>query len=128
MTQRNGIANAVVLYALMAIVIAACQTSSPPQNTSEAIGAAYASLTTVAHDVATASTSGLISAEQTADLKKQLQAAKNNIDRATDLYAAGNSAMVSDRLQATHLILSMIIKTLQDQKAGKHPTSTGSAT
>ena len=101
---------------LVVLLVAACQTTKPPQNMSEVIGQAYAELTAVAHDVASASTSGLISDRQTADLKKQLQAAKNNIDMATEAYAAGNTATVNDRLAATHIVLQTIIRALQAQK------------
>lgn len=101
-------------YIAFALLLAAC---ASVQNVSESIGAGYASLTTVAHDVAQAKVAGLISDHDAADMKAQLQAAKSNLDLATSAYAAGDTANANDRIAQTHLVLSVLIQALKDREA-----------
>jgi len=105
-----------IRYLPFLFLLAACQTA--PANVSEAIGAGYASLTTVAHDVHDAKTSGLITEAKAGELKAQLQAAKNNLDQASQAYAANDPDLATSRLEASRIVLRTVIQVLKDNGHG----------
>lgn len=109
-----------------AFYLASCQTSG--ETLSDAIGKSYALMTTAAHDVESARTSGVIPDSKALEYKAQLQRAKTNLDAASAEYAAGNTAGVSDRIQTTQIVLHAIIKAITDLEAARHGGSTGVAT
>lgn len=96
---------------ILGTVIALLCACSVIQSVPDAIGSGYVAIETLANQAAETES---LTAEQRADIRIRLEAAKDHLDTATELYGIGATTESGNRLQLAVTILTVVEEILRN--------------